>query len=115
MVEIRLDGEKLLKHIETIEREINEIRREAAMGSAPSPSVQGVDLTQIDWRDKYNEKASAGDPWAWAFGYDQDGDYKPESKALVQCIEQYGKATMNGFEMTLSGRDGKLLNRKKQK
>lgn len=115
MVELRLDGEKLLRCIKRIESELNVIRADAALGVAEAPSVQGIDLTKIDWKDKYSEPASAGDPWAWAFGYDQDGTYRPESKALVQAIEQYGKMVIDGFEMTLSGRDGKLLNRKKVK
>ena len=115
MVEIRLDGEKLLRSIEAIEEQLNEIRRMSAMGSAPAPSVQGIDLTKIEWKGRGSVPASAGDPWAWAFAYEQDGSYKDESKALVQRIEQYGKVEMDGYEMTLSGRDNRLLNRKKQK
>ena len=115
MVELRLDGEKLLRSIEAIEEQLNEIRRMSAMGSAPAPSVQGIDLTRIDWMGKGSVPASTGDPWAWAFAYEQDGSYKDESKALVQRIEQYGKVEMDGYEMTLSGRDNRLLNRKKQK
>jgi len=115
MPELRLDGESLLKQIEIIEAHLNEIRRMSAMGSAPAPSVQGIDLTKIEWKGKGSVPASTGDPWAWAFAYDQDGVYKPESKALVQRIEQYGKVEMDGYEMTLSGRDKRLLNRKKLK
>jgi len=137
MVEIRLDGERLLKHLLGIEAHLNEIRRMSAMGSAPAqktyeeleaqakkefervmapaPSVQGIDLTKIEWKGKGSVPASTGDPWAWAFAYEQDGSYKDESKALVQRIEQYGKVEMDGYEMTLSGRDNRLLNRKKQK
>jgi len=115
MVEVRLDGEKLLASIEAIERELNAIRREAALGAAPAPSVQGIDLTQIDWRTKDNEEASLGDEWCWAFAYNRDGSYKDESKELVQRIEQYGKVEIDGYVMTLSGRDKRLLNRKRAK
>jgi len=115
VTEIRLDGEKLLKHIETIEGELNQIRREAAMGSAPSPSVQGIDLTQIEWKGKNSVPASAGDNWAWDFAYEEDGEYKPESRTLVQAIEQYGEVVMDGYKMTLSGRDKSLISRKKAK
>jgi len=115
MVEIRMDGEKLLVHIELIERELRAIRKAAALGMTATPSVQGIALTRIDWRDKYSEEASADDPWAWAFAYNQDNSYRPESKDLVQRIEQYGKVEMDGYEMTLTGRDKRLLNRKKQK
>jgi len=113
MPEIRLDGEKLLKHIEGIEYLLNVIRRMAAMEADYTPRVQGVDLTQIEWRTRDNQAASLGDKWSWAFGYDQNGDHKPESRELVQRIEQYGRVEMDGFEMTLSGRDKRLLNRKK--
>ena len=115
MVEIRLDGESLLKRIEAIEEQLNEIRRMSAMGSAPAPSVQGIDLTKIEWKGKGSVPASTGDPWAWAFAYNVDGDYIDKSRALVMAIEQNGKVTMDGYEMTLSGRDNRLLNRKKQK
>ena len=115
MPNLIFDGESLLKCIEAIEEQLNEIRRMSAMGSAPAPSVQGIDLTRIDWMGKGSVPASTGDPWAWAFAYEQDGSDKDESKALVQRIEQYGKVEMDGYEMTLSGRDNRLLNRKKQK
>lgn len=115
MVEIRLDGDKLLRCITRIERELNEIRREAALGAAASPSVQGIDLTKIEWKGKGSEPASAGDSWAWAFGYNEDGSYKPESAALVAAIEMAGKVVADGYVMTLSGRDKRLLNRKKLK
>ena len=115
MPELRLDGESLLKQIEIIEAHLNEIRRMSAMGSAPAPSVQGIDLTEIIWWDKDMNEVSTGAKWSWAFAYNQDGSYKDESKALVQRIEQYGRVEMDGYEMTLSGRDKRLLNRKKQK
>jgi len=115
MVEIRLDGEWLLARIQNIEFELNEIRRRAAMGSAPSPSVQGIDLTQIYWLDRDSEVVGLGAEWSWAFGYDQSGGYKKESETLVKAIEQSGKVEIDGYEMTLSGRDKRLLNRKKLK
>ena len=115
MPEIRLDGESLLKCIEVIEAQLNQIRRMAAMSRAPAPSAQGIDLTMIEWRGKGSVIVPASVKWAWAFAYEQEGTYKPESKALVQRIEQYGKVEMDGYEMTLGGRDNRLLNRKKQK
>jgi len=115
MVEIRLDGEKLLRCIKRIESELDVIRREAALGTATSPSVQGIDLTKIEWKGKDSVPAGAGDKWAWAFAYHEDGEYKEESKALVQAIEQTGEVTMDGYVMNFSGRDKGLLNRKKLK
>jgi len=115
MVELRLDGERLLRCIETIEKQLNEIRRMSAMGAAPPSSPQGVDLTKIDWRDRNNDEVGTGEPWAWAFGYNQDGTYNPESETLVKAIERDGEVVMDGYEMTLSGRDNRLLNRKKLK
>ena len=115
MVELRLDGERLLRCIETIEKQLNEIRRMSAMGAAPPSSPQGVDLTKIDWRDRNNDEVGTGEPWAWAFAYDVDGDYWDESRSLVQAIERDGEVVMDGYVMTLSGRDNRLLNRKKLK
>ena len=115
MPEIRLDGERLLKHIKEIETALNEIRRMSAMGAAPLSSPQGIDLTQIDWRDRNSDEVDASEPWSWAFGYNQDGTYKDESETLVKAIERDGEVVMDGFEMTLGGRDKRLLNRKKLK
>ena len=115
MTEIRLDSEELLREIEAIELLLNKIRRMTGRGAAASPSVQGIDLTRIEWKRKGSKPASAGDPWAWTFGYAQDGGYLPESETLVKALEQSGKVEMDGYVMTLSGRDKRLLSRKKLK
>ena len=115
MVEVRLDGEKLLKHIETIEDTCMEIRSLIETEYPGPKSAQGIDLTKIEWKGKGSVPASAGDSWAWAFGYDQDGEYLPESRAIVMAIEAAGKVVIDGYEMTLSGRDKRLLSRNKVK
>lgn len=115
MPEIRLDSEKLLRCIKRIESELDVIRREAALGTAAAPSVQGIDLTKIDWKGKLGADASLGDEWSWTFAYEQSGGYKDESETLVKAIEAAGKVVVDGYVMTLSGRDKRLLNRKKLK
>jgi len=115
MTEIRLDGEWLLKRIETIESELNAIRREADMGAAPASEVTDIDLTKIEWKLRGSEPADPGDPWAWAFAYDQNGDILDETQALVGVLKRDGKALIDGYELTLSGKDKTLLSRKKLK
>jgi len=115
MTEIRLDGEWFLKRIEAIEGELNAIRREAAMGAAPSSTVTGIDLDQIEWKLRGSEPADPDDPWAWAFAYDQDGAVLDETQALVKVLKRDGKALIDEYELTLSGKDKTLLSRKKLK
>lgn len=110
---VTMDGEELLARIQQIEYILDEIRSAAADGVFVAPDTTGIDITQIEWLKKGSEPASPGDPWAWAFGYNEDGNYLPESETLVRAIEQSGKVEIDGYEMILSGRDNNLLNRKK--
>ena len=75
-----------------------------------------MDITGIEWKRSNKQGGGAagpGDEWAWAFAYTQNGDIRGEAAPLVAALEQYGKVLVDGFEISLAGRDGKLLNRKK--
>ena len=81
----------------------------------PSLEPEVYDLWAVDWKLKSGEPAPRDTGWAWAFAYTQDGDYIPELKPLVQYLEQYGPLEARGYTVTLGGRDGKLLQLKKNK
>ena len=75
-----------------------------------------IDISGIDW--KRANKAGGGaagpsDGWAWAFAYTPDGGIRQETSQLVAALELYGKVLVDGFEISLAGRDGNLLNRKR--
>jgi hypothetical protein len=75
-----------------------------------------MDITGIMWKRSNKQGGGAAGPrdeWAWAFAYTQDGDIRIEAAQLVAALKQYGKALIDGFEISLAGRNGKLLNRKK--
>ena len=48
------------------------------------------------------------------FAFEQQGDYHPESRELVQAIQQYGSVKVGNRVYSLGGRDGNLLNFKKE-
>lgn len=110
---VTVDGEWLLNRLEAVERAINDIRGAIAKNVGQPSSPAGINLNLIDWKKKGSEPARPEDPWAWAFAYDQDGPLRDETRQLVQEIERYGKVEVSGYEITLGGRDKRLLNRKK--
>ncbi len=75
-----------------------------------------LEISGIDWKRSNKQgggPASPSDGWAWAFGYNQDGTIRRETMQLIQALKQYGKVIIDGFEISLSGQDKRLLNRKK--
>ncbi|MFH0850541.1 MAG: hypothetical protein V1924_06350, partial [Candidatus Bathyarchaeota archaeon] len=82
---------------------------------ALEPEEPVYDLWAIEWKLKGGEPAPRDTEWAWAFAYNQDGDYIPELKPRVQYLEQYGALEDQGYTVTLGGRDKNLLNLKKNK
>ena len=134
---VSINSEWLLNRIQALERVIADIRAEAAKGvykpasnreekdspfvrvagqpESPAASPAGINIHDIDWRDKNSDEVGPEVSWAWAFAFNQNGTYKPESKALVQEIERYEKVEIDGYELTISGNDKNFLNRKKIK
>jgi len=110
---VEVDGEFLLNRLEAIERSVNDIRKAVALGVFQPASPAGINIHLLDWRNKENLPASESDSWAWAFAYTYEGGLRDEAHQLVQEIERYDKVEVGGYEITLSGRDKKLLSRKK--
>jgi hypothetical protein len=108
-----IDAEWLLNCIEAIEKAINDIRARAAEGVFVKPTHTNINLQLIDWRTKGGEPAGEHEPWAWAFAYGQDGALKDETRQLVKDIQRSGKVQVDGYEITLGGRDKNLLNRRR--
>ena len=77
-----------------------------------------IDISGIDWKRSNRDgggPAEPGDGWNWAFGFTKDGGIRRETMELVQAIERYGPVRVGDYEISLSGRDGSLLNRKRLK
>lgn len=75
-----------------------------------------LDISGIEWKRSNQQGGGPADPsdgWAWAFAYTKDGGIRRETVQLVQALDQYGTVRVGGYEITLGGREGKLLNRKK--
>lgn len=113
--DVTIDAELLLNHLEAIERAVNDIRSMAAQGIDQPASPAGININVIDWRDRNSDIVGPDAKWAWAFTYNENGILQDETRQLVEEIGRYGKVEVSGYEITLSGRDGKLLNRKKLK
>ncbi len=130
---VTIDGEWLLAKFQEIEYIIDEIRARCGDGAFvagadqtrpdprtrtqdgtpifPAPRAAIGDLSEIEWKIKGSEPARVNDSWAWAFAYESNGDYRPESRDLVMAIEAAGKIKVGIYEITLSGRDKNLLSR----
>ena len=81
----------------------------------PTEPEPEIDIWAAEWKLKGGEPAPRDTSWAWAFAYTKDGDYVPETKPLVQYLEQYGSYEADGYAVTLGGRDKRLLQRKRIK
>ena len=62
-----------------------------------------------EWKGHATDSAG----WALVFAYTQNRGIHKKTALLVMALEQYGMVLVNGFEISLAGRDGNLLNRKK--
>ena len=78
-------------------------------------SPAGINIRAIEWKTKDGGPASEDEAWAWAHGYGRDGFLLDETRQLVDEIKRTGKVEVEGYEITLSGRDKKLLSRTKKK
>ncbi len=133
MNEIQLDQENVEKLIDLMDRrdKINSDIRIMLAGNLgtsaqaePEPRSREVefamkldlDISGIEWKRSNKAgggPAGPGDGWAWAFAYTQDGGVRNEAMQLVTALQQYGKVIAGGFEISLSGRDKRLLSRKR--
>ena len=75
-----------------------------------------IDISGIEWKLSNRDGGGPAGPdagWCWAFSTTRDGDVLGEVIQLLQAIEQYGRVRIGQYEITLGGRDKRLLNRKK--
>lgn len=126
---IVVNADELLKLVDKVRGSLDELSNFLARGlttEKPTPARQrkaekastsampvSVKVSGINWLTKDKKPASPDAAWSWAYGYDREGFIRPETEALIQEIEKYGKVTVGGFEFSLSGRDMNLLSRKK--
>lgn len=110
---VEVDGEFFLNRVEAIERCCADLRKAVAQGVFQPASPAGINIHAIKWRTKGNQPARDDDPWSWAFSKSPEGRPLDESRQLVEEIERYGKVEVNGYVITLGGRDKDLLNRSK--
>ena len=78
--------------------------------------VVDLDISGIEWKKANRDgggPAGPNDGWSWAFAFTQDGGIRRETLQLVQALEQYGTVRVGQYEITLGGRDKRLLNRTK--
>ena len=112
---VTIDAEWLLNRIESAERAIADIRNVAAQGVKGRPTLSGININLLEWKIRGSKPAREDDDLAWAFSCDPDGYILDEARQLVEEIERLGKVEVAGYEISLGGRDNKLLNRKKLK
>jgi len=93
-----------------------ERQRELEKDSKGQPAmVVDLDISGIEWQTRYKQPAGPDAPWCWAFGYNNDGTVRRETNQLVQGVLQYGVVKIGQYEVSLGGRDGNLLNRRRIK
>ncbi|GAH84336.1 unnamed protein product, partial [marine sediment metagenome] len=112
---VTVDAEWLITRLDAVDRAMADIRKAAAEGVHRTASPSGININLLDWKNKYNDPARDDDAWAWAFSRNYEGGLLPAAEQLVQEIERYGKVEIDGYELTLGGKDKTLLNRKKLK
>ena len=100
--------------IEELTRPVPRAREPAHPGQRGDFPVLDIDVSQIEFYQKDRTIAGPYASWGWTHAYDY-GEYKEESRQLVQAIEQYGRVQVGEREYYFSGRDGKLLSFKKVK
>jgi len=112
---VTLDAEFLLNRLEAVDRALADIKQAALQGYGRPASPAGININAIIWRNKYSDEVGPEASWAWAFSRDREGHIADEARQLVQEIERYEKVEVDGYEITLGGKDMTLLNRKKMK
>jgi len=83
--------------------------------SAPVATGFEFDIFSIDWKQKKGATVPERPKWGWAFGYNQDGTYRPESTKLVKYLERYKVYDVGDYTVKLGGNDNKLLQLNKKR
>jgi len=95
-------------------------RRDPRPASNPNEKAEpamvvDLDISGIHWKTKDSQPAGLDVPWCWAFSETKDGGVIRETMQLLQALDQYGKVRIGEYEISLGGRDGNLLNRRRLK
>lgn len=69
----------------------------------------GIDIWGVKWLQRNRGEAPENPMWGWAFAYDRDGGYLPESWELVRYLEEHGEYHQDGYVVKLGGSKGRLL------
>jgi len=77
--------------------------------SKQEPNTSGIDIWSIKWLQRNKQEAPENPEWGWAFAYDRNGDYIPESRELVKYLEEYSDYHTDDYVVKLGGSNGKLL------
>ena len=64
-----------------------------------------INVSKIVFKQKGGLEAGPTSTWGWCFAFTQKEDYHPESRELIQAIEQYGKVRV-GNRVYTPGRQG---------
>lgn len=110
---VTIDAEWLINRLNALDRTIADLRKAAAEGVHRTASPSGINIHALGWKNKYSDPAHDDNAWAWAFSRDREGQVLDAARQLLQEIERYGKVEVDGYEITLGGKDKTLLNRKK--
>ena len=133
-----VDADRVIELLDEIRKEVNEKidnlgcflaaslttetpapahQRKMAKASKGQPfELEGFDIDRIEWKAKGCDPAGPNAIWCWGFSTDRDGVILDEARPLVKAIERYGPEVVVGdYILTLSGRDGNLLSRRRIK
>jgi len=105
-----LDADQYLKLLDSLQKTLDELRSIGAKGFTSRGVPADIEISAINWMRKEKQPAAPGDKWAWAFAYDRDGN--PVNAKLIDALKRYEKVRVGDYEISLGGRDGRLLNRR---
>jgi hypothetical protein len=129
-----VNADELLRQLDKVRRSLDDLSSFLSTGMTTKPpsterqlrsekvsqvkpfELKGFDIDAVDWKLKGGSPAGPESPWCWGFSTDRDGVILDEARPLVEAIERYGPEVVVGdYVLTLSGRDGNLLSRRRIK
>jgi hypothetical protein len=107
---------RLADDIKTLEMRVRQLGTEGF--TSKPPTSQAITIDDIDWWFKEkdtgkNRPANLEDKHAWTFAALKDGTIPEGRKTLLAYLDRYGKAKIQGYDITRS-KDGKFLQRTKE-
>ena len=106
-----LDNEKLIQILDMMDnslRELGTILAGRAFDKKNGKVYQGavdmsINVSKSIFKQKGGLEAGSTSTWGWCFAFTQEEDYHPESRELIQAIEQYGKVRVGNRVYTPGG------------